>query len=557
MRWKSFLQMGAAALALSLCARAIELQSQSWQRELLTQDLCSLVANYLETSSVRSAYEGMQQGIARSPFPKACISILDKGNHISPDCVEPNVRYQLTVCKVEGNRGIRAEISYPTEPVITQIVTELWFSLWAIGWMGLVFLGEVATYFARRITEELGSRLFSKSPDTKKDGPTARLAHWLALRSGVLKRVREQTAAFEGRIKDYEAKARVESALRAKNEVEAIKAKERFEEIKKIRHDLKSPLSSLLAVQEQFTGDEQSRQALSTGIQKIYVMLDNLGYEKPDPNAVHLTIVETVAEEAVALLTTKFEISKQVRITLKYNPLELSAVAATADGLMRVLNNFLENSFDASALGGEIQLSITTQDSECKITIIDNGCGISPEIRPRLFEKGATFGKVNGTGYGLYQCKETVESWNGVIEFESRPGRTRFVISLPKLQTGASFVGLPSRKRLWVIDDDAAVAESLDESGYEVVATALTYQEGVALLKKPIPETVAVLVDFRLDGGKYGTDLIAGHPSGRQMYLCTNDYDSPEVVRKAHHLGVRILPKPLCFLADVRVEELV
>ena len=555
MRWTSFALIGAVSLLATLGGRGVYLQTLTWERESLTQDLCHLVANYLETSAVRSAYEGMQQGLARSAFPDACVSVIDQGRSFSPDCADSKARYQMTVCKVEGNRGIHAEISYPIVPWVTIPLGLGWLALWILTWAAVTGIGAAATAFSSRFTQALSARLFSETPKPKSDSLTARLAHWLAVRSGVLKGVKDQAERFEAKIKTYQEKMRNETLLRAQKEVEASKSKERLEEIARIRHNLNSPLSSLLAVQERFSGDELSRQALSSGIQKIYKMLDELSdQDAADAEMPGLTIVETVAAESVVLLSSKFAASKQVRIKVEYDPTALSPVSATPSGLMSVLDNLLENAFDASRPGGEIRLRITCADATCMIVVEDDGCGIPNEIAARLFEKGATFGKVNGTGYGLHHCKTVVESWKGTIAAESRPGQTRFTISLPRLQTGAGFVGLPERKRIWVIDDDPAVAESLDESGYEVVEAASTYKEGQALLKRSIPEAVTVLVDFRLDGGQYGTDLIAGHSALRQFCLCTNDFDNPEVVRKARQVGVRILPKPLCFLAERPLE---
>ncbi len=554
MRLTSILRIGVVSLILTMGGRAALFQAGALGREHLTDEVCHLVGNYLETSSVRSAFEGMQQGIDRSSYSGACISIIEAGRHYGPDCVEPGVHYQLTLCKAEGNRGIHAEIHYPVAPFIGLTVLGIWLGVWAI-LLGLLFgVRASASYFAKRITEELRARLFSETSEEEKRGTLARLTNWFVIQSGILRGVHAQTQKFESQIREYEGRIRTEAVLRAQKEVEAQKSKERLEEIKNIRHDLGSPLSSLLSVQEQFVGDDLSRQALASGIDKIHKMLDRLGQSESEVDAPRLTIVEAVVEEAVALLSAKFWSAKKIDLSLKYDAKTLSPVNATSEGLMRILNNLLENAFDASSAGGAIRVLIESDEKACRISVEDNGCGVSPEVVPRLFEKGATFGKVNGTGYGLYQCKASVELWKGTVEMQPLPQGTRFVITLPKLQAGVAFVGLPSAKRLWVIDDDRTVAEVLDQSGYEVVGSALTFAEGAALLKSPIPENVTVLVDYRLDDEQFGTDLIAGHKALQQMYLCTNDFENLDVIKRARQIGVRIIPKPLCYLAEARGE---
>lgn len=51
--------------------------------------------------------------------------------------------------------------------------------------------------------------------------------------------------------------------------------------------------------------------------------------------------------------------------------------------------------------------------------------------------------------------------------------------------------------------------------------------------------------DLNLGHGKLGTDLIAETSGRRNVFLCTNDFDNPEVVRRAKEIGVSIIPKPL------------
>jgi signal transduction histidine kinase len=66
------------------------------------------------------------------------------------------------------------------------------------------------------------------------------------------------------------------------------------------------------------------------------------------------------------------------------------------------------------------------------VGVSDNGPGISEEIRGRLFESFATFGKVGGTGLGLAIVRKIVQDHGGSIEVESRPGQTTFTLLLPQ-----------------------------------------------------------------------------------------------------------------------------
>ena len=73
------------------------------------------------------------------------------------------------------------------------------------------------------------------------------------------------------------------------------------------------------------------------------------------------------------------------------------------------------------------------------VEIVDNGKGIPSEIQSRIFEPFFTTKAVgSGTGLGLIISNRIVANRHGgEIEFESRPGETRFKVRLPLTRTGA------------------------------------------------------------------------------------------------------------------------
>ena len=62
--------------------------------------------------------------------------------------------------------------------------------------------------------------------------------------------------------------------------------------------------------------------------------------------------------------------------------------------------------------------------------VIDNGPGIPEEIRDRIFYPLVS-GRDDGSGLGLTLAQTFVQQHDGMIEVESRPGRTEFQILLP------------------------------------------------------------------------------------------------------------------------------
>src|SRR5262249_34915325 len=75
-------------------------------------------------------------------------------------------------------------------------------------------------------------------------------------------------------------------------------------------------------------------------------------------------------------------------------------------------------------------------DKALVVSVSDDGPGISEQIRGRLFESFATYGKAGGTGLGLAIVKKIVQDHGGSIGVESRPGLTSFTIVLPEQPVG-------------------------------------------------------------------------------------------------------------------------
>jgi two-component system nitrogen regulation sensor histidine kinase GlnL len=65
-----------------------------------------------------------------------------------------------------------------------------------------------------------------------------------------------------------------------------------------------------------------------------------------------------------------------------------------------------------------------------ELQVIDDGPGVADEIQDRIFNPLVS-GREGGTGLGLSLAQTFVHYHQGVIEFESRPGRTTFRILLP------------------------------------------------------------------------------------------------------------------------------
>jgi signal transduction histidine kinase len=109
-----------------------------------------------------------------------------------------------------------------------------------------------------------------------------------------------------------------------------------------------------------------------------------------------------------------------------------AAVWAWPDKLSQVWVNLINNAVQAVGAAGTIDVSVRAEDNQVVVAVADNGPGVPPEVRSRIFEAFfTTKGVGEGTGLGLEVCRRVVEELDGSITLESVPGRTVFEVRLP------------------------------------------------------------------------------------------------------------------------------
>ena len=101
--------------------------------------------------------------------------------------------------------------------------------------------------------------------------------------------------------------------------------------------------------------------------------------------------------------------------------------------LNQVWTNLIDNAIDAVKGAGKICVGTCQEDNQLVVEIVDNGPGIPPDVQAHMFEPFYTTKPVgSGTGLGLIISNRIVaERHGGEIEFESKPGETRFKVRLP------------------------------------------------------------------------------------------------------------------------------
>jgi C4-dicarboxylate-specific signal transduction histidine kinase len=118
-------------------------------------------------------------------------------------------------------------------------------------------------------------------------------------------------------------------------------------------------------------------------------------------------------------------------ITVKRDYCGATAIGSS-DKLVQVWMNLMTNAAQAMEFKGALRLETKVNDGMLEVVVGDEGPGIPPEIGAQIFEPFfSTKHYGEGLGLGLDICLKILESHQGSLRFESRPGDTRFIARLP------------------------------------------------------------------------------------------------------------------------------
>lgn len=117
----------------------------------------------------------------------------------------------------------------------------------------------------------------------------------------------------------------------------------------------------------------------------------------------------------------------------------LPRVHAIGSELDQVWMNLVDNALDAVDVGGHVAITVKPESRSLVVRVIDDGPGIPPDIQKKVFDPFfTTKAQGKGTGLGLEIARTRVRGHGGEIDFDSRPGRTEFRVSLPLREAEAA-----------------------------------------------------------------------------------------------------------------------
>ena len=152
-------------------------------------------------------------------------------------------------------------------------------------------------------------------------------------------------------------------------------------------------------------------------------------YSYMDQAPVQQVDVTAGLENTLVILRPKLK--GGIEIVRDYQP-GLPAIEALGSELNQVWTNILDNAIDAMGGHGRIRIRAFARDGDVVVEICDDGPGMPPEVRERIFEPFYTTKPPgSGTGLGLHISHNVVGRHGGRIEVRSHPGETCFEVVLP------------------------------------------------------------------------------------------------------------------------------
>ena len=133
-----------------------------------------------------------------------------------------------------------------------------------------------------------------------------------------------------------------------------------------------------------------------------------------------------LGEQLCECLLAYENVWEKAGINIETDIAENVIVKADAELLSHVWSNLFSNAFKFTPAGGTVTVSLAQTEHHAVVKVTDTGCGMSPEVGARIFEKfyqGDASRAVQGNGLGLALVKRVVDIMQGEISVESALGR--------------------------------------------------------------------------------------------------------------------------------------
>jgi PAS domain S-box-containing protein len=209
-----------------------------------------------------------------------------------------------------------------------------------------------------------------------------------------------------------------------------------------VAHEINNPLeaiTNLIYLAKSSDSQSSARKYLSAAEEELdrifHISKQTLGFYR-EPKGATAVRLSTIVTSLLSLFASRTR-NKNIQICPEIKG--DTEVLAVPEEIRQVVANLLSNSIDAVQVGGRIRIRVSAasewnenRTKGARLTVADNGAGISPDVRAGLFEPFVTSDKEVGTGLGLWISKSIVEAHGGSIRVRSsaKPGKSWTVFSV-------------------------------------------------------------------------------------------------------------------------------
>ena len=323
--------------------------------------------------------------------------------------------------------------------------------------------------------------------------------------------------------------------------------------VKKVRHNIRSPLAVLttyfsssdeLAV----TLKDQGRRAIGR-IEEILSEIEgnhrhkNIATEKAIALVEISSLVAQIVEEK-RLIASGISISFSISSSAQgiYSNLPARDFKAT-------ISNIIDNSIQATKENGHIEVRIEADGHLISLSVADNGHGIPKEFVSKVTAKGFSHGKSGGTGLGLFYAKKLMEDNGGNLVIESSERGTQVTLFFPQKITPTwhcDEISLTGIQKLHICDDQSLIREVIQQRlGVRKDLETRYHQWAEHLLASPdLHGDDLLLIDYDFGEGRMnGLEAIIKAGMPQRAVLITGHYDDPQIQQACASTGCKLLPK--------------
>jgi signal transduction histidine kinase len=318
---------------------------------------------------------------------------------------------------------------------------------WAIGRLRIV-RAELGAR-TREITEH--NQALSKMTRANEE----RFEELVQAKAEVDRKVDERTAELrETSAKLADTLARVQSLDRAKTDF-----------FNNVSHELRSPLTMILAPLEEMAagrippgGEGPAIQAMHRNASRLLRLINQLlDLAKVDAGEMRINPVMTDLSALVQGLVDSFQpaaAKKGTRLELRTTP-SLAPLRVDPAWIESAITNLVANAMRLTPAGKAVRVSLRDDGTDVSIAVADEGPGIAPADREKIFERFAqgdsTARVVGGTGIGLALVREAARLHDGEVKLQSELGKGAiFTLSVPRRPESAPDAGAGSAApRTW------------------------------------------------------------------------------------------------------------